>query len=463
MAKPFFQVSELESTSAACEVALLDYTDGGFTSKSCCKSVQVLPRMYHAAVQHVSQVVVDCATQTDVTSCLCGEVSDCDSACTNDSNGGSVYIPSSHDSDEDDEDSAPCSLRPVRVCLAYEDSLLLLLRFCPTCGSAVLQESLVTRYDGTMFCATGSCLHGCEFQWSSQPTIASRQRTGRGNFELAAAIALSGSTYGVVEVIASCMGLGLFSHTTFDAIQQQFVAPAVFSCWHAQQTVLIQDMAARSLVRLSGNGRSDSPGFSSKYMTYSLLDCDSNHVVMGRTMQLGQESDSSVGMEKVALESCLDQLLGHGVPVSVLTTDRSPSIIGVMKTKYEQVSHQHDIWHIAKSVKKHILAKAKGKELECLKNWVRCVVNHMYYCAHNCNGQPDILVELWRSLEFHAAGVHKWPLDGVTFKSINACCHGDLEAAERELAGEGRAFSYLEANSDAHVALKKVSSTFVSS
>ena len=120
-------------------------------------------------------------------------------------------------------------------------------------------------------------------------------------------------------------------------------------------------MAARSSVRLSGDGRSDSPGFCSKYMTYTLLDCDSNYVVMGRTMQLGQESDSSIGMEKIALESCLDELLGHDVPLTVLTTDRSPSIINVMENKYDHVIHQHDIWHIAKPVKKHMLAKAKGK------------------------------------------------------------------------------------------------------
>ena len=120
-------------------------------------------------------------------------------------------------------------------------------------------------------------------------------------------------------------------------------------------------------------------------MTYTLLDCDSNYVVMGRTMQLGQELESSVGMEKAALESCLDQLLGHGVPVTVLTIDRSPSIIGIMQSKYEEVYHQHDIWHIAKSLKIYLLAKARRKDLECLKDWVRCTVNHMYFCAQNCN------------------------------------------------------------------------------
>ena len=77
---------------------------------------------------------------------------------------------------------------------------------------------------------------------------------------------------------------------------------------------------------------------------------------MGRTMQLGQESESSVGMEKVACESCLDELINYEVNITVLTTDHSSSIIRLMQHKYFYINHQHDIWHIAKSVKKLLLS-----------------------------------------------------------------------------------------------------------
>ena len=169
---------------------------------------------------------------------------------------------------------------------------------------------------------------------------------------------------------------------------------------------------------------------------------------------LGQESESSVGMEKVACESCLDELISYGVNITVLTTDRSSSIIGLMQHKYFSIDHQHDIWHIAKSIKKHLLSQANKKGLECLKDWIRSVVNHLYYCSTNCNEQSEILIELWKSLSFHVSGVHQWNLDGVVFKQIN-CCRHDASSDEK-LLDEGRAVSYLKDKSDAHTALKKV-------
>ena len=237
------------------------------------------------------------------------------------------------------------------VFLTYMDNIYELLKFCPCCGSPTLRETFVCRFEGTLFSASGSCLRGCDFSWNSQPTLSSAHsnRSGLGDFQLASAMALCGSTYAVMRSVADCIRMSMFSHTTYDAIQRQYLAPAVFSAWHAQQTVLLQEMVQKPSVRLAGDGRSDSPGFSAKYMTYTLLDSDSGYVVMGRVVQLGQEASSSVGMEKVGLESCLDELLQFGVPVSVLTTDRSPSVIHLMKMKYSDVDHQHDIWHISKS------------------------------------------------------------------------------------------------------------------
>ena len=448
------------STSALADMDVdLDrvvHTDGPVSHKS----TQVRPNVLHFAVQHAPKVsLVECGTQTDVT---WHDTSDNEEYNTSTSDGcesSSTYSLS--DTSEEDDLLTETAYRTAGTsgkmsCLAYEESIRLLLKFCPVCGAAVIEETLCIWYDGTMLLAKGSCLHDCAFSWTSQPTVSShRNRCGKGNFELAASIMVCGGTFTLIKEIANCMGLGMFSHTTYDTIQRDFVAPVVFSSWHRQQTVLLQELSICASVRLAGDGRSDSPGFSAKYTTYTLMDSDTGFVVMGRTMQLGQESESSVGMEAVALESTLDQLLAHEIPVSVLTTDRSPSVISLMRRKYNSVTHQHDIWHIAKSVKKHLLAKARKKDSECLKDWVKSAVNHMYYCAQNCNEDPNILVELWRSLACHVAGVHHWPLDGVAFRHINSCQHDN--SIDVKLAAEGRAVNYLKEHSDAHLALKQVS------
>ena len=142
------------------------------------------------------------------------------------------------------------------VFLTYMDNIYELLKFCPCCGSPTLRETFVCRFEGTLFSASGSCLRGCDFSWNSQPTLSSAHsnRSGLGDFQLASAMALCGSTYAVMRSVADCIRMSMFSHTTYDAIQRQYLAPANFSAWHAQQTVLLQEMVQKPSVRLAGDG-----------------------------------------------------------------------------------------------------------------------------------------------------------------------------------------------------------------
>ena len=170
----------------------------------------------------------------------------------------STYAPSS--TEEEEEKEIVSALKPKS--LACKSCIQELLKFCPLCGS-VVTDNLKTWYDGTMLLAKGSCLNGCDFSWTSQLTVSAvHNRSGKGNFELAASIMVCGGTYELVQAIANCLGLGIFLHTSYDIIQHDFVAPVVFSTWHTQQTLLIQEMRMRSSIRLAGDGRSDSPGFS---------------------------------------------------------------------------------------------------------------------------------------------------------------------------------------------------------
>ena len=60
------------------------------------------------------------------------------------------------------------------------------------------------------------------------------------------------------------------------------------------------------------------------------------------------EKNTSVAMEPLGMKRGLDSILSQGVPVSILTTDRSTSIRKIMKIQYPQIKHQLDPWHCSK-------------------------------------------------------------------------------------------------------------------
>ena len=248
------------------------------------------------------------------------------------------------------------------------------------------------------------------------------------------------------------MSLGILSASTFHRIQRHYVSPVVFSAWSAQQHVIIQEMKERSHVHLAGDARCDSPGFSAKYSTYTLMDCETQYIICGRVVQLGQEAHSSVGMEKIGLKSCLDYVLHHSVPVTVLATDRSPSIINVMKTDYSHINHQHDIWHLSKSLKKKILAVSKKKSTCILNEWLRSIINHLYYSVQNCDKDENKLIELWLSELNHIRGIHQW-VAGSRFQTVLACIHDDVDA---KLASDGLQKAYLQSDSEAFTVLESI-------
>jgi hypothetical protein len=367
--------------------------------------------------------------------------------CPSDKEGGS-----NSECDNDDNSNAKTT---VHVCLAYTDNIHQLFKFCPSCGSPVLPNSYSQRFEGTMMCVKVSCLNGCDFSWNSQPTLSTKKanRSGLGDVELATSIVLCGGTFALFHSLSKCMKLGMFSHTKYSEIQSTLVAPVIFSAWNAQRIILLQELRDRpGPVRLCGDGRSDSPGYSAKYCTYTTMDVDKNNVVTGRNLQLGQESASSVGMEVVGLESCLDEYDEYDIKIAVITTDRSPSVMGLMQTRYPSIDHQHDLWHIGKSIKKKLVATSKKKGMACIADWIRSIINHLYFSAQNCMEDPDLLIELWLSILKHIVGKHSWNADKV-HKTVLRCSHDDVDSQMRD-AGQEKA--YLEEDSAAFKAVAAI-------
>lgn len=65
-------------------------------------------------------------------------------------------------------------------------------------------------------------------------------------------------------------------------------------------------------VWLSGDGRCDSPGFSAKYGTYTLLDQETDKVVDFSVIHVGEVSSSNA-MEREGFKRCMNNIVDKGV------------------------------------------------------------------------------------------------------------------------------------------------------
>ena len=110
-----------------------------------------------------------------------------------------------------------------------------------------------------------------------------------------------------------------------------------------------------------GNGRCDSPGYSAKYGTYTIIDQNTEKIFDFQMVQVGEVANS-VAMEKTKLERSLKYWLNKGLSIHQLATDRHPQITSFMQKNYPSVEHQYDIWHVSKGVSKK-LAKQEIKKV----------------------------------------------------------------------------------------------------
>ena len=147
-------------------------------------------------------------------------------------------------------------------------------------------------------------------------------------------------------------------------------------------TYLLQQEAVLAFLRdeglyLSGDGRCDSPGYSAKYCTYSIMDSVSDLILDYKLVQ-SSETGSSVAMEKEGLRRCLDCLLANNVQILSITTDRHRGVGSLMKKEYPFIEHQFDVWHLAKNVVKKLTQKGKQKHCEQLLPWIQSISNHLW-------------------------------------------------------------------------------------
>ena len=181
------------------------------------------------------------------------------------------------------EDNVSTPPMKQSVYLVFESSLMLLFSSCIFCGhlSTTIKKTLI----GTCLCLVQTCKK-CSLQriWESQPRIG---RKPAGNILLSAAILFVGAKPGQALRLFNVLNCPTISKKTFFRHQSQYLQPAVYSVWKAQQNTLIASFKneQKPLV-LAGDGRSDSPGHSAKYGSYSVIELSCNKVLDFKLVQV---------------------------------------------------------------------------------------------------------------------------------------------------------------------------------
>ncbi|KAG0444904.1 hypothetical protein HPB47_013245 [Ixodes persulcatus] len=180
------------------------------------------------------------------------------------------------------------------------------------------------------------------------------------------------------------------------------------------------DLGGRSL-RLAVDGRSDSPGYSALYGTYSLLETSLNRIIHLELIK-STEVKSSCHMELEGLTRAFLHLEELGLTVEVIVTDRHVQVSAYMKRQHLLVQHRFDLWHVSKGIKKKIVALAKSPQHKALARWLETITRHLYWCARTSDNHGDLILAKWTSITRHICDVHHHS------NSLHpVCLHGELQ------------------------------------
>ena len=155
-------------------------------------------------------------------------------------------------------------------------------------------------------------------------------------------------------------------------------------------------------------------------------------------------------MEKQAFIRGMGIFNEYELPVQTLVTDRHVQLSKWIRENLPNVNHRFDVWHVAKSkpplhddihigmpivlsvcvlyvvhiigFRKKVEKLAKVKGCEEVGEWIKSMVNHLYWSAMSTESDDSqMLLEKWQSLANHIHNKHRG--HGKKYKK---CAHGRL-------------------------------------
>lgn len=252
-----------------------------------------------------------------------------------------------------------------RKFIVFESCLKKLFTSCQRCYAACRSFSMIrgTLLQVQTICANGHCL-----VWRSQPLVHGKPA---GNLLISAAILFAGGSPTATIKMFRHIKICMISARTFFNYQRGYLVPAINTVWSQQEEELFAELQGRD-IDVAGDGRCDSPGFSAKYLTYSIHVAQLNKIVHFEQVQVGEVSHTlnrvafnfnefffppkndevrtSTAMEKFGFVKCLEAMKEKSIKIASFTTDRHVQVAKYMRTHEPGIPHYYDGWHISKGI-----------------------------------------------------------------------------------------------------------------
>ncbi|XP_056100392.1 uncharacterized protein LOC130078757 [Rhinichthys klamathensis goyatoka] len=177
-----------------------------------------------------------------------------------------------------------------RKWLVNESKLMELFQKCTVCGASMCDVNQNVKTSGSRIRVLWKCNNGHTGDWESCPTV---RGMAENNLLAAAATLFTGGTYTDIADWAGLLNIQLPHKSNYYSIQSSYLIPVIAEEYKKQEDTIRARLICQTLdgegVQICGDGRSDSPGHSCKYTTYSFMDDSTNQIV---TFELIQEQSS---------------------------------------------------------------------------------------------------------------------------------------------------------------------------
>ena len=120
------------------------------------------------------------------------------------------------------------------------------------------------------------------------------------------------------------------------------------------------------------------------------------------------ECGNSNRIEKYDFQKVLRGMEARDINIKQITTDRHVQIKIFMREERPNISHQFDIWHVCKNIRKKLSKVAKKKSTSILNRWIKSIRNHFWWPCASCGGCKHMLREKWTSILFQIQNKHNW-------------------------------------------------------
>jgi len=168
--------------------------------------------------------------------------------------------------------------------IVNESKLMQLFTTCHQCVFLIEEEYKKVTTAGTRIHIKWSCLNGHSGEWESCPQLRGMPKN---NLLVASSILFTGSTYTEVLDWAELLNLQIPKKTTFYSLQSTYLIPVIEYAYQDHHKEILKKLQTiGGGISICGDGRSDSPGFSAKYTTYSFMSDETKEIIMVELVQV---------------------------------------------------------------------------------------------------------------------------------------------------------------------------------